>query len=94
MKAAERKRRKCAVCGRNIPAKDARGRSTRESARYCSKKCRGKAASNREAARWVRNRGRLLEQRRQSYAASDKRKHAERMRAYMREYRARKRAGK
>lgn len=80
--------RRCATCARPILEVGMDGRRTRKDTRYCSKLCREMGEKARQAARWRENRERLLEQRRESYARSDKTAHAERMRDYMRDYRA------
>ena len=69
----------CALCGGPIPP------TKRADARFCSRSCIQKAKRTRGADH-------ERELRRKAYAKTDKAAHAARMRDYMREYRARKKA--
>jgi hypothetical protein len=71
----------CEVCSQPLPS------GKRAGARYCSRSCiqKAKRARNVEHERQLR---------REAYARSDKAKHAERMRIYMKEYRAKKKTEK
>lgn len=74
MKAAERKRRKCAGCGAPIPA------GVHGNRRYCSRQCRDKAFYQAHAAEKAQSVSRY-----QKRNAEERRKF---MREYMRRYRA------
>ncbi len=71
----------CAVCGQPLPA------GKRAGARYCSRSCLQKAKR-------ARNPDHERQLRREAYVRGDKAKHSARMKIYMREYRARQKAGK